>query len=372
MRILSVVSLVSPDGAYGGPLRVAVNQAQALSNLGHDVVLIAGTRGFREVPTSIDSVPVHLFPIRTVLPGTGFAGLASPGMQRWLTQHLTEFDVVHIHLARDLITLPAARRVVRAGLPLFVQTHGMIDPSSNPLAAPLDAAWTKPTLRAAKTVFFLTPTEKEGLRQVAGELAFQHLANGGPFADYTPVPDGPPEVLYLARLAPRKQPLAFVDAAREVSNAFPGTRFSLVGPDEGEGPHVAQAVAAARQAGVPISWEGPLSPERTLDRMRQCAIYVLPSINEPYPMSVIEALSVGRPVVLTDSCGLASFVADHEAGLVTDGSVDGLAQAITTLVADLDAADARGQRGRQAVRAELTMSAIATQLVGQYSSALAS
>ncbi len=370
MRILSVVSLVTPDGAYGGPLRVAINQAKALIDLGHQVIVIAGTRGFDQVPTQIDSVPVQLFPIHTVLPGTGFAGLASPAMQRWLSTHLAEFDVAHIHLARDLVTLPAARKVLRAGIPLFVQTHGMIDPSTNPLAAPLDAALTRPILRAARRVFYLTRTELNGLRQVAGDLAYCQLANGGPLADYAPTPDGSPEVLYLARLAPRKQPVTFVNAARSVARDYPQTRFGLVGPDEGEGPRVTAEVAAAQDDGVQIAWEGPLPPEQTLDRMRQSTIYVLPSVNEPYPMSVIEALSVGRPVVVTDTCGLSGFVAKHDAGLVTDGSPSGIAEAIKVLLADLPAADARGRRGRQSVRTELTMTAIADQLVDHYSTAL--
>lgn len=78
MRILSVVTLVSPDGAFGGPVRVALNQATALRELGHDVTLAAGGRGFDEPPTELDGVPVRLFPARTVVPGIGFAGLSSP------------------------------------------------------------------------------------------------------------------------------------------------------------------------------------------------------------------------------------------------------------------------------------------------------
>ena len=98
------------------------------------------------------------------------------------------------------------------------------------------------------------------------------------------------------------------------------------------------------------------------ERMRQATLYVLPSVDEPYPMSVLEAMSVGLPVVVTDSCGLAPFVGEHDAGIVTDHTVESLADALRTLVADPERAAAMGARGRDAVRAERSMAAIAQRL----------
>jgi glycosyltransferase involved in cell wall biosynthesis len=371
MRILSVVTLVTPDGAYGGPVRVAVNQARALRELGHEVTLAAATRGFAEPLAELDGVPVRLFPARTILPGTGFAGLGSPGLLRWLRMAVKQADVVHVHAARDLVTLPAAGIAGRAGVPYFLQTHGMIDPSTNPLAAPLDALLTRPLLRSAAGVFHLTELERDQLDQVAGELRFHELANGVPFAE-AGEPALPPEVLYLARLAPRKRPLAFVEAAHRVHANHPDATFALVGPDEGEGPAVRRAVDEAAAEGVPIAYEGALAPEATLDRLRRAGVYVLPSVDEPYPMSVLEALSVARPVVVTDTCGLAAFVTGHRAGLVTDAGVDSLTDAISALLADPAEAAATGRRGQQAVRTELSMEAIAAQLAAHYAAATAS
>jgi glycosyltransferase involved in cell wall biosynthesis len=372
MRILSVVSLVSPDGAYGGPLRVAANQAQALIEQGHRVTLAAGVRGYPTIPDTIQGVPAQLFPARTVVPGTGFAGLASPGLQRWVRKAARAYDVAHIHIARDLITLPAARALMQAKIPLFVQPHGMIDPSSNPLAIPLDAQLTRPVLRAAQAVFYLTKMERNHLRQVAGDLNLLPLANGVPFAEDRPAEPGSPEVLFLARLAPRKRPVTFVEAAELLGRRFPEAHFTVVGPDEGEGSAVSAAIDRARAAGVPVTWEGALAPEETLDRMRKASVYVLPSVDEPYGMTVVEALSVARPVVVTHSCGLADFVTEHDAGRVSDLSVAGLAEAIAALLQDPTEAVAMGRRGQQAVRTELSMAAIATELSARYSAAISS
>lgn len=370
MRIISIVTLITPDGAYGGPVRVAVNQASALTDLGHQVLLLAGHHGFETVPTTVDGFPVRLYPARRLLPGTGFAGLTSPGLLRAVNSLLPGADVVHVHAARDLITLPAAALAARAKVPYFLQTHGMIDPSDRALAKPLDALLTRRLLRGAAGVFHLTDLERLQLTEVAGPLAFQPLANGVPLAEPTAQTTG--EVLYLARLAPRKRPLFFVEAARTLHQDFPQARFALVGPDEGEGPAVTEAIHAARGDGTDIEWTGGLPPEQTLTRMSAASIYVLPSIDEPYPMSVLEAMSVGKPVIVTDSCGLAGFITDHEAGLVVDASLPSLIAALRDLLSDPSGAQAMGARGRDAVRQELSMGAIARSLAARYREALVS
>ena len=52
---------------------------------------------------------------------------------------MRDYDVVHVHVARDFVTLPAATIARRAGVPYVLQPHGMIDPSDHALARPLDA-----------------------------------------------------------------------------------------------------------------------------------------------------------------------------------------------------------------------------------------
>lgn len=374
MRVLSVVTLVSPFGEYGGPVRVAVNQAQAMLAAGQDVRIVAGSRGYGDGPPGdIEGVPLHAFPARQLIPGVGFAGLASPGVIRWLRNHLAQADVVHIHAARDLITLPAAELARRQGVPYVLQTHGMIDRSSNRLAAPLDRLLTVPVLRGARRICYLTETERDALIEVAGgDLNLDWLPNGVPAAvpanAETVRRDTPSEVLYLARLAPRKRPVEFVNAALRIAADHPGVRFRLVGPDEGEGHHVTAAVDRATAQGVDIGWEGALSPGETLDRMRRATVYVLPAVDEPYPMSVLEAMSIALPVVITESCGLAGFVRSHDAGLVVGLTEKDLAGGLSTLLADPSTASAMGERGRRAVQQELGMSEVASRLADLYRS----
>jgi glycosyltransferase involved in cell wall biosynthesis len=370
MRILSVVTLVTPTGDFGGPVRVAVNQARALRALGHDVVVAAAARGYDgALPTEVEGVPVQLFPARTVVPGTGFAGLTARGLRGWVAERVADFDVAHIHVARDLVTLPVADLLRRRHVPYVLQPHGMIDPSSNPLSAPLDAALTRRVLRGAGAVFHLTPRERADLVAVAGDgLRLRELGNGVP--EQEPGADvgaEPPEVLFLARLAPRKRPLSFVETARALAVEHPTASFRLVGPDEGEGPAVAAAIEAAG-LGERLRWEGPVAPEASAARIADSQVYVLPSVDEPFPMSVLEAMSLGKPVVITDTCGLAPFVDESGGGIVVDDSQTALNDAVSALVRDPGKRRAMGDSAARATRERMSMQAVARNLLEVYSS----
>lgn len=408
MRILQVVALVSGTNAYGGPTTVALNQCRALAEAGHEVILAAaGSDLGRKLPAEVDGVRTALFRPRRVLPGTGFAGLTSPGLLSWLPRAAAGADVVHVHLARDLLTLPAAWLAQCTGTPVVVQTHGMIDPSDHPLAGPLDAVLTRRVLKRAHRVFHLTHKEAQDLRAVSpGTLALEELHNGMPTVDAAhqrlgvrrvrstanqpsravtgpevsgrsdreldgvvplspPRTDRGPRVLYLARMQDRKRPLAFVAAATSVAEQFPEATFTLVGPDEGQGRAVTKAIAASG-LGERMSWVGAVDSAGARRWMSQSDVYVLPSINEPYPMSVLEAMAAGLPVVVTDSCGLSDTVRESGAGIVIDGSQESLNSAVARLLRDPHQRLEMGEAAARTIETTYAMSSVAQRLLRTY------
>ncbi|EKA61952.1 glycosyltransferase [Janibacter hoylei PVAS-1] len=370
MRILHVVSLVDPDGAFGGPLRVAMNQANALRAAGHDVVVAAGARGWEgELPTHFGDDPVTLFPAHQALPGTGFAGLVSPGLLAWLRRWAPTADVVHLHLARDLVTLPAGRLLKALGLPYVAQTHGMIDASDSPLVPPLDAGLTRPVLRGARAVFALTELERSDLEEVVPGLGgITVLHNGVPETSLRADPVGAREVLFLARVAPRKRPAVFVAAAQIAAREHPDVTFTVCGPDEGEGDAL-RAALATDDADGRITYEGAVAPEATLERMTRAAAYVLPAVEEPYGMTVVEAMSVGLPTVVMSDCGLAGAVAETGGEVVTGLEAQPLADAMSRLLADPQRRATAGAAGVAWVREHVTMESVVERLLDAYRAA---
>lgn len=370
MRIVQVVSVISPDNRYGGPTTVALNQCRALTSDGHEVILLAGAIGYAgALPRSVSGVDVRMFPVRQLVPGAGFAGISAPAMLPYLRRLIVGADAVHVHLARDLLTLPAAYLALRTRVRYAVQTHGMVDPSKRPLARPVDRLLTRPVLRQAETVFYLTALEARQLREVAGSgIRLRELPNG--IERGLPAPTrhstGPVEVLYLARLHARKRPEAFIDAARTLASRFPGATFRMIGPDEGEGSSVIRAIHRAG-LGDRLRWDGPAAPAAARKALDQADLYVLPSIDEPYPMSVLEAMRAGLPVVVTDSCGLAPMIKAAGAGTVVDGQPASLIPAIHRYLEDGEARLDAGRRASALIASRFTMAPVTKTLVESYS-----
>lgn len=260
MRILHVISLASPTGEFGGPVRVALNLGLGLEARGHSVVVAGGQRGYPECPRDLEGVPAALFPVHSLSRRLGFSGLVSPGLYSWLWRYVADFDVVHVHLAREPQTLAAVEIALAKGVPVILQTHGMVDPSSRALARAIDIRMRRILARAAR-VLFLTETERRDLEHVSRrtDLPLEHLPNGVPLAERVQSPESREGIVYLARLAERKRPGALVDAVVLLhEDGFPVPPVFFAGPDEGELAGLMRRLESI-PAGVSATYVGALS-----------------------------------------------------------------------------------------------------------------
>jgi glycosyltransferase involved in cell wall biosynthesis len=228
-------------------------------------------------------------------------------------------------------------------------------------------------LRRAHAVFYLSEDERRAISRVEPNLALVHLPNGVPVDDDAPrSADGSGdgrtrvEVLYLARLHERKRPRLFVDAAAELLRAGVDADFRLVGPDGGEGGGVIRDLAQINNPA--ISYEGALPPADTGQRMTRASIYVLPSINEPFPMSVLEAMANGLPVVVTRSCGLADVITRTGSGIVVDEDRHSLVEAMRRLIEHAELRRQMGAAARATAVSTYSMAAVCQRLVSEYRS----
>ncbi|GAB3067870.1 glycosyltransferase [Nocardioides zeae] len=330
MRILQVLTYISADGAYGGPVAVARAQCAELAARGHEVQLV--TAWDEQADPTVPGVRVR--PHRAArLPGLGFAGLTSPGAWADVRRLARDADVVHLHYARDFVQMPSAASIPRR-TPTVLQVHGMVRPDARATARLLDALFVRPAYRRASAHLCLTDDEEAALSDlgpVGGIVA--RIRNGVPLTATAATWSSRPRIVFLARLHERKRPLAFVEmAARMIADGSPA-RFDLYGPDEGEGSRVRELIASSGLE-ERVAYHGAVDPREVATILASAQAYVLPSVREVFPMALLEAMAAGVPSILTDDCGLSDELRSRGTAAVTDGSPAQLADAAARLTND--------------------------------------
>lgn len=161
-------------------------------------------------------------------------------------------------------------------------------------------------------------------------------------------------LLVLARLSPQKDLPTFLAALALARREQPG----LVTRIAGSGPlgDALRAQAAGLGLGPACAWLGQRDDVPAL--LAAADALVLSSRWEGLPISVLEAMAAGLPVVATRVDGTAEAVVDGATGwLVPPGDPAALAEALRALARDPDEAARRGRAGRARVEAEFSVEA---------------
>lgn len=154
------------------------------------------------------------------------------------------------------------------------------------------------------------------------------------------------------RLHYQKGHSAFIEAAAKLSLEFPGLRFLVVGEGELEGE--LEDMAKKLGLGDKITFAGYVNDvKRFMDAMD---VFVLPSLWENLPASLLEAMALGKPVVATNVGGVSEAVVDGASGiLVPPGDPEALAAAVSKLVSDKNLAREMGSSARRAIKEKFSL-----------------
>ena len=151
-----------------------------------------------------------------------------------------------------------------------------------------------------------------------------------------------PHALFVGQVQKAKGVFDLLLAWAKVRHACPDALLSMVGPDRTNGLFLREAHALGLDSSITLN--GPLPPPIVADLMRQSRLLCLPSHGEGTPNCVMEALSCGLPVVATRVGGIPDIVEHDKTGLLVDkGNIEGLADALVTLLRDPDRCARMGQ-----------------------------
>lgn len=228
-------------------------------------------------------------------------------------QAFGRFDLVHTASLtfKNLAAAMLAR--MRAGTPYLTTLNLEIDPRDNYSYRPfrLSRRWISHVVCVSEAV----------ARSVPGELkaCLRGIIPNGFDADYfdpgiedeqvlpEPLRGGEPFVLFISALEPRKHPEFVASlAARMPDCLFVGAGYVV----PGQGEHFLPVVE-----GVPnLHWLGHCDRRVVRALMRHAGVLVFPSEREGLPLTVIEALGMGLPVVAQPASSLPELIRDRENG----------------------------------------------------------
>ena len=123
-----------------------------------------------------------------------------------------------------------------------------------------------------------------------------------------------PKFLMLSRLVADKGVMEYCEAAREIRSKFPDVKFQLAGAFDSNPSGIKYDQIKKFIDNRDIEYLGHVDNGREL--LNKCRFYVLPSYREGTPRSVLEAMSVGRPIITTDTVGCTETLIDGLNGLL--------------------------------------------------------
>jgi glycosyltransferase involved in cell wall biosynthesis len=162
--------------------------------------------------------------------------------------------------------------------------------------------------------------------------------------------------LYVGKDFVRKGGPYLLQAFAEVRKQVPHAELGIVGPS-----------LQLEQPGVTchgfLSLAVPADVARLHDLFRSATAVVLPSVFEPFGISLLEGMAFGVPCIATNRCAMPEIVRHRESGLIVAAEDPAsLAAAMVELARNPSDAAAMGRIGRRRVEADFTWDAVARKI----------
>jgi len=207
-------------------------------------------------------------------------------------------------------------------------------------------------IKGVHVIFFQNPDDRDFFQQqaITAPNSNQVVVNGSgvDIDEYpaTPLPDGEPRFLLIARLLGDKGVREYVAAAKLVKEKHPNIQFDLVGDLDANPNSISkQELEGWVEKGL-VNYLGYLDDVRTA--IKQSSVFVLPSYREGTPRSVLEAMSMARAIITTDAPGCRETVQEGLNGfLVPIKNSEVLAERMLKLIQDPELLRQMGTASRE-------------------------
>jgi L-malate glycosyltransferase len=359
-----------------------------LAERGHQLYIAAPRTDLR------NALPhcAHLYDLKT-RPGDGVASrLHYMRRVRQLFQSLRvriEFDLVH---QLNPVFTGVSIALAGCGLPVLLGPLFSRWPNDPTALSSYRRGWQSSLLEKGRTLTALLQQNLADCLLPATTGALQQIVRGprcpssveilplgvdsaifcpGPPDEACPANDGvsgPVTILFLANVSRRKGIFDLLEAFDRVIQPCPKVQLTV----SGDGPQLAEAqsIASSMRGRAQVRFVGHQSRASAIALYQSADIYCLPSHGEPYGLTAVEAMSCGKPLVVTDAGGLGGLVDDQGGLRAPVADPQRLADTLCALIADPARRKAMGEHNRRRVLETMTWDRIIDRLEEIYISTM--
>lgn len=307
---------------FGGAERYFVDLTVALARLGHEVQAICH-KNFQ----ALDQLAsINTLQVDTVAPMGWWDLLAQRQIRNAIARYRPQ--IVQAHLARGAYM--AGKACAALGIPLVVKTHNYVD------------------MKYYRNVDCLVATTADQKKYLLSNGIEEHRISVIPnFSSIDPVKkivstnNSKMVIACYGRLVRKKG----VDILLRATKALIDSGRPAVLHIGGEGPEHESLINFSRTLGLDqhVRFCGWINDIGAFTR--DADVFVLPSLDEPFGIAVLEMMALGKPIIATRTRGPLEILNDETARLVEPGNVQQLEAALRW------AADNREERLQKAERA---------------------
>ena len=330
----------TPDGAAGGGTTVVLGLVEGMLAKGWRVVLLTETGSYCAEQGAALGAEVRTAQF--------MAGRTDPGLAHAVSDAVaqTSPDVVHLHGTRAAYF---GRDLVHPKVACTIHGYHFL---RRPLPFRL-LGWlgARRSFGAIRDLVFVSDYDRrtgQRLRLIPPGARTHVIHNG---VSLPPMPELPKKVRQIAfphRLTLPKDPLMALAVLAQLKDEG----YSMVCAGSGELEDVAKARAS--ELGLPVTFAGGMSRGETLRLIQESEVMLMTSLWEGFPMTPLEAMALGTPVVASSVCGIPEMVDSGRDGLLAVAhSAEAYANAIRQLH-DTELRDKIIQAGQAKVREKFT------------------
>jgi glycosyltransferase involved in cell wall biosynthesis len=157
-----------------------------------------------------------------------------------------------------------------------------------------------------------------------------------------------PKILWVRSFAKIYNPLMAIKVFINIKKKYPEAQLCMIGPKKDES--YEKAVRFAHKNNVEVTFTGKLSKENWIAVSKDFNIFINTTHFDNTPISVIEAMALGLPVVSTNVGGIP-FLLEHNVNalLVSDNDTEGMILQVNRLIEESDLAATIAKNAKETV-----------------------